>query len=325
MAHANRLTRRTALAGGLLLPALAGAAWADQSRNPPIRIVVPAEGKNHQSTRSNTSKKPGLAIAAVGLVPPDLTSFFSGETTALGEGDTARGVIRFACPASFGAGQGFNIRLTNLDRSVAALLSDLRADSPPEGTELVFWITVGQAVHELVLPMSQLFDDPARLVTNRFFLAGFRGAAGDTGEIEAFFALPTGPDRPIPPPVAMAGEPVPGVNVGLGQKPAGLVVSGRADRSGVTTFTNLAPGQYQPVLPQPDQVTQPLVLVVEVQGREPVVSDPILPEPAEAKKSSQGYIVANGGGALILDVPAGSPPIRVWVQAYRPETENRRQ
>ncbi len=324
MVPTNRLTRRMALAGGLLLPVVAGAARADQSRNPPIRIVVPAR-TNYNSTRSNKSYKPGLAIAAVGLVPPDLTSFFNGETTARGEGDNARGVIRFACPASFGAGQGFNIRLTNLDRAVAALLSDLRADSPREGTELVFWITVGRAVHELVLPMSQLFDDPARLVTNRFFLAGFRGAAGDAGEIEAFFALPTGPDRPIPPPVAMEGEPVPGVEVGLGQDPGGLRVSGRTDRSGVTTFVNLAPGRYQPVLPQPGQITQPLVLVVQVQGREPIVSDPILPAPAEAKKSNQGYISAKGGGALVLDVPAGSPPIRVWVQAYRPGTENRGQ
>ena len=324
MAHAIRLTRRTALAGGLLLPAVAGAAWAEQSRNPPIRIVVPAR-TNYNSTRSNTSYKPGLAIAAVGLVPPDLTSFFNGETTARGEGDNARGVIRFACPASFGAGQGFNIRLTNLDRSVAALLRDLRADSPPEGTELVFWITVGQAVHELVLPMSQLFDDPARLVTNRFFLAGFRGAAGDTGEIEAFFAVPTKPDRPIPPPSAMDDQPVPGVEIELTQNPGGLRVAGRADRSGVVTFANLAPGRYQPVLPQMAQVTQPLVLVVEVQGSEPITSDPILPEPARGNTSSRGFVTAKGGGALVLNVPAGSPPIRVWVQAYRPETENRGQ
>lgn len=116
---------------------------------------------------------------------------------------------------------------------------------------------------------------------------------------------------------AAADQSVPGVEVGLGQDPGALVVSGRVGRDHVVTFADVPPGTYNPVLPRVAQITRPLVIVVRVPGREPLTSDPILPVPAGTATSACGYRTGLGGAPFILTVAAGSPPIRITVEAYQ--------
>ncbi len=120
---------------------------------------------------------------------------------------------------------------------------------------------------------------------------------------------------------ALAKDPVPGVNVNLGQVPGGLNFSGVTDRNGIVTFRPTAAGRYGIFIPQPEQITRVCELVIQRPGIEVVTSDFFGPAPE--KTSNRGYASGQGGGALALIVqqpPRGQPfaPIVVRLQTYVP-------
>ncbi len=161
-----------------------------QSRDVPVRIDAPLEGKNYQSTRSNVTRKPGLAISAEGLLPPDGFSFFHAPT-AMMEGDGGeRAAVPFVLPEECGAECHFNIRLTGLEDAIVNLVEDLGSTTIPGGTQMVVATTIGREVFEIEIPIQDVFADDDYTEVNRFFLRRFVGQAGTAGEVEIFFAIP---------------------------------------------------------------------------------------------------------------------------------------
>jgi hypothetical protein len=123
------------------------------------------------------------------------------------------------------------------------------------------------------------------------------------------------------PGVAMAADPIPGVNVNLGQKPGGLTVSGVTGRNGDVVLTPRAAGTYEVYLPKPEQITRVCELVIHQPGREVVTTESFGPAPA--KTTARGYVGAKKGGALAFIVqqpPRGQPfpAITVRLQTYDP-------
>lgn len=161
-----------------------------QSHDAPVRIDAPLEGRNYQSTRSNISRKPGLAISLEGLIPPDGLSFFHAPT-AMMEGDGGeRAAVAFVLPEECGAECHFNIRLTGLEDGIVNLVADLGSTTIPGGTQMVVATTIGREVFEIEIPIADVFADEDHTEVNRFFLRRFVGQAGVAGEVEIFFAVP---------------------------------------------------------------------------------------------------------------------------------------
>jgi len=123
------------------------------------------------------------------------------------------------------------------------------------------------------------------------------------------------------PGAAFATDPLPGIDIGLGQSPGGLTVTGRTGRNGDVVLRPRAAGTYEVYLPNPEQITRVSVLVIQQPGIEVVTSDSFGPAPV--KTSARGYGVSKGGGALRLIVqppPRGQPfaAITLRVQTYDP-------
>lgn len=108
---------------------------------------------------------------------------------------------------------------------------------------------------------------------------------------------------------AQDADPVPGVNVNLGQNPGMTnVVTGQTDRSGAAVFRNLPPGNYSVLLDR-TQFTQPVVVVIERPGMESVTSEPI--EPAQGRPINMPVPGIN----IVVAPPArrGGAPVTVRV------------
>ncbi len=105
---------------------------------------------------------------------------------------------------------------------------------------------------------------------------------------------------------AFAADPVPGVEVGLGQKPGGIVASAPSDSTGTVSFFNLPAGRYQ-IHVDNTKLTAPAIMTVKVGRDAPITSDPIpVDRTPGVKTSSRGFVVAKGGDALWLVIPASA-------------------
>ena len=122
---------------------------------------------------------------------------------------------------------------------------------------------------------------------------------------------------------AFAGDPVPGVDVSLGQVPGGIVASAKTDAGGKVSFFNLPAGRYG-VEVDNSSLAKPSVITIVAGRQPPIVSDPIPAGlkrgaqlqtltydtaenpfglrlvPVKQKTSTRGYVTAQGGGAIVL-------------------------
>lgn len=129
--------------------------------------------------------------------------------------------------------------------------------------------------------------------------------------ITAAFAL-------LAPSAVRATDPVPGVNVGLGQNPGGIIVaSGTTDASGKIVFAGVPGATYTVIVEDRTKLPGPVVITMSSPGAATVVSAPMAPLPASqgagrGKTSSRGYGGAKGGDALalVLGTPGGPPTSR---------------
>lgn len=138
---------------------------------------------------------------------------------------------------------------------------------------------------------------------------------------------------------AFATDPVPGVNINLGQVPGGIVASAKTDAAGKVSFFNLPAGQYG-IEVDNTNLSKPSVVTIVAGRQPPIVSDPIPAGlkrgaqlqtltydtaenpfglrlvPVKQKTSTRGYVTAQGGGAIVLIIaPADGAPRTAKPQA----------
>lgn len=109
---------------------------------------------------------------------------------------------------------------------------------------------------------------------------------------------------------AWAGDPIPGIDIGLGQSPGGLTFTGKSGAEGTVNFPNLPAATYEVYIPYGQRLPSAIVVGVKVGNGEIVWSDPI-DTTAPATRSKRGYAVSKGGDALAYIVPRttrSSPP-----------------
>ncbi len=106
---------------------------------------------------------------------------------------------------------------------------------------------------------------------------------------------------------AFAKDPVPGVDVSLGQVPGGRIAATAAtDAAGTVSFFNVPEGRYQ-VFVGNCKLTKPAILTITSGRDAPITSDPVPVDRTPCQKtSSRGYATANGGGAITLIIPANT-------------------
>lgn len=107
---------------------------------------------------------------------------------------------------------------------------------------------------------------------------------------------------------AQTKDPVPGVDVSLGQVPGGITLTGKTGPDGSVTLM-APPGMTFELSADTSQVAGATVATISAPGLPTLVSAPLEPLPASkgaarGKTSSRGFGSANGGGALTLIVPA---------------------
>lgn len=120
-------------------------------------------------------------------------------------------------------------------------------------------------------------------------------------------------------PAARAGEPIPGIDVNLGQNPGGIIVAtGTTDKTGKITFAGVPGRSYTVIIEDRTKLPGAVVITMSSPGVAAVTSAPMAPLPASqgsgrGKTSARGYGVANGGDALALVLPPvaapGAPPV----------------
>lgn len=138
---------------------------------------------------------------------------------------------------------------------------------------------------------------------------------------------------------AFATDPLPGVDVSLGQVPGGIVASAKTNAAGKVSFFNLPVGQYG-IEVDNTNLSKPSVVTIVAGRQPPIVSDAIpagMPrrgaqlqtltyDTAEnpiglqltpvGKTSSRGYASGKGGGAIVLIIaPADGAPRSAKPQA----------
>lgn len=108
---------------------------------------------------------------------------------------------------------------------------------------------------------------------------------------------------------AWATDPVPGVNVNLGQVPGGIIATASTDDKGQVTFYDLPPGTYSVSLADPSKLPAAARLSVVAGGRAPVVSDPVavLPAGAKGRQAAPGPVTVGGRPLALVVEPDRTP------------------
>ena len=106
---------------------------------------------------------------------------------------------------------------------------------------------------------------------------------------------------------AFASDPVPGVNVNLGQVPGGRIAATAAtDAAGTVSFFNVPEGRYQ-VFVGNCKLTKPAVLTITSGRDAPITSDPVPVDRTPCgTTTSRGFAGSTGGGAMTLIIPANT-------------------
>lgn len=106
---------------------------------------------------------------------------------------------------------------------------------------------------------------------------------------------------------AWATDPLPGIDIKLGQNPGGIIAMASSDDRGQLTFYDLPPGTYTVSIADPSKLKGPARLSIVVAGKPPLLSDPITVRPAGGR----------GRSAVALPVTLGGVPLALVIEPDR--------